>query len=178
MQATDVELLLVHCSIQDCLTVCKQIRWIEWFVLDEILETIWLWRKINLSLLKILLAECLQIIYSLTSHVYNYLTMCRRIIGFGLNCWCCIAAMLGAISFVCRQVGSGSFGILSTKYSFVNLWFNMHINEVWHCVACRGFYAIKATKPNQTWEHFEASKKPHPFTEIWQNQPFHQYLAK
>ena len=58
--------------------------------------------------------------------------------------------MLGAISFVCRQVGSGSFGILSTKYLFVNLWFNIRINEVWHCVACRGFYAIKSTKPNQT----------------------------
>ena len=36
--------------------------------------------------------------------------------------------MLGTISFVCRQVGSGSLGILSTKYSFVNLWFNMRIN--------------------------------------------------
>ena len=31
-QVTDVELLLVHSSIQDCLTVCKQMRWIEWFV--------------------------------------------------------------------------------------------------------------------------------------------------
>ena len=174
---TDVELLLVHSSIQDCLTVCQQIRWIEWFVSDEILEIIWLWRKISLSLLKILLAECLQIIYPLTSHVYNYLTMCRWIIDIRLNCWC-IAAMLGAISFVSRREDSGSFGILSTKYSIVNLWFNMGINEVWHCVACRGFYAIKLTKPNQTWEHFEASKKPHPFTEIWQNQPFHQYLAK
>ena len=48
------------------------------------------------------------------------------------------------------QVGSVSFGILSTKYSFVNLWFNMCINEIWHCVACRGFYAIKSTKPNKT----------------------------
>ena len=53
--------------------------------------------------------------------------------------------MLGAISFVCRQVGSGSFGISSTEYLFVNLWFNMRINE-----ACSGFYAIKSTKPNQT----------------------------
>ena len=24
----------------------------------------------------------------------------------------------------------------------------MCINEVWHCVACRGFFAIKSTKPN------------------------------
>ena len=104
----------------------------------------------NYYLLKILLAECLQIIYPLTSHVSNYLTMCWRIIDVGLNCWCCIAAMLGSISFVSRLVGSGSFGILSTKYSFVNLWFNMCINEVWHCVACRGFYAIRSTKPNQT----------------------------
>ena len=67
---------------------------------------------------------------------------------------------------------------INRKYSFVNLWFNMRINKVWHCVACRGFHAIKSTKSNQTWEHFEASKKPHPLTEIWQNQPFHQYLAK
>ena len=51
--------------------------------------------------------------------------MCRRIIDVVLNCWCYIAAMLGAISFVSRQVGSGSFGILSIKYSFVNLWFNI-----------------------------------------------------
>ena len=107
--------------------------------------------------------------YSLTSHVCNYLTMCKWIIDVGLNCWCCIAAMLGAVSFVCRQVGSGSFGILSTKYSFVNLRFNM----CGHCVACRGFYAIKSTKPNQTREHFESSKKPHSFTEIWPNKPFH-----
>ena len=113
-----------------------------------------------------ILVEYLQIMNLLTSHVYNYLTMCRQIIDVGLNCWCCIAAMLGAISFVCWQVGSGSFGILSTKYLFVNLRFNMCINKVWHCVACRGFYAIKSTKPNQTWEHFESSKKSHLFTEI------------
>ena len=31
---------------------------------------------------------------------------------------------------MCKQVGSGSFGISSTKYSFVNLRFNMCINEV------------------------------------------------
>ena len=88
--------------------------------------------------------------YSLTSHVYNYLTMCREIIDVGLNCWCCIAAMLGAISSVCRLVDSGSFWISSTKYSFVNLRFNMCINEFWHSVACRGFlcHKINQTKPN------------------------------
>ena len=47
---------------------------------------------------------------------------------------------------MCRQVGSGSFGILSTKYSFVNLWFNMCINEVWHC-DLQGFLCHKI---NQT----------------------------
>ena len=26
--------------------------------------------------------------------------------------------------------------------------YSMRINEVWHCVACRGLYAIKSTKPN------------------------------
>ena len=33
---TDIELLLVHSSVQDCLTVFKQMikKWIEWFVLD------------------------------------------------------------------------------------------------------------------------------------------------
>ena len=33
---TDVELLLMHSSVQDCLTVCKQMikKWIGWFVLD------------------------------------------------------------------------------------------------------------------------------------------------
>ena len=68
---------------------------------------------------------------------------------------------------MCRQVGSGSFGISSTKYSFVNLRFNMCINEVWYCVACRGSCAIKSTKSNQTkLEHFESSEKPHLFTEI------------
>ena len=75
--------------------------------------------------------------------------------------------MLEAISFLSRQVGSGSFGILSTKYSFVNLWFNMHINEVWHCVACRGFYAIKSTKPNlRTFWGFQKTS------------PFHWNLTK
>ena len=124
-------------------------------------------KKISLSLLKILLAECLQIIYPLTSHVYNYLTMCRRIIDVGLNCWCCIAVMLAAISFVSKQVGSGSFGILSTKCLFVNLWFNMCINEVWYCVACRSFYAIKSTKPNlKTFWSFQKTS------------PFHWNLTK
>ena len=146
-QVTDVELLLVYSSVQDCLTVYKQMRWIEWFIKDEIFEIIWLWRKISLSLLKILFAKCLQIMYSLQVMCINYLTMCRWIIDVELNCWCCIVAMLGVISFVCRQVGSGSFGILSTKYSLVNLWFNMCINKVLHWVACRGFYAIKSIKP-------------------------------
>ena len=39
-----------------------------------------------------------KIIYSLTSHVYNYLTMCRWIVDVGLNYRCCVAVMLGAIS--------------------------------------------------------------------------------
>ena len=99
--------------------------------------------------------------YSLTSHVYNYLTMCRRIVDVGLNYLCYVAEMLGAISFVSRQMGTGSFGILSTKYSFVNLRFNICINEVWHCVACSVSCAIKSTKL-----HFESSKKHHLFTEI------------
>ena len=113
--------------------------------------------------MKISLAECLQIMYLLTSHMYNYLTMCRQIIDVGLNYWCCMAVMLGAISFVCRQVGSGSFGILSTKYLFVNLWFNMCINEVWHCVACRGFYAIKPKQTKLNLRTFWVFQKTSPF---------------
>ena len=107
--------------------------------------------------------------YLLTSHVYNYLTMCKRIIDVGLNCWCCIAAMPGAISFVCRHVVSDSFGILS-KYLFVNLWFNMCINEVSHC-GLLGFCAFN--QPNQTklnLRTFWVFQKTSPFTKIWSNR--------
>ena len=33
---------------------------------------------------------------------------------------------------MCMQVGTGSFEVLSTEYSFGNLWFNMCINEDRH----------------------------------------------
>ena len=32
-----------------------------------------------------------------TNHVHNYLTMCKEIADVGLNYWCCVAAILGAI---------------------------------------------------------------------------------
>ena len=56
----------------------------------EILEVIWLWRKISLSLLK-------NISEMFTNHVYNYLTMCKQIADIGLNNWCYVAVMVGAI---------------------------------------------------------------------------------
>ena len=33
---------------------------------------------------------------------------------------------------VCKEMDSGLFGLLSTKYSFKNLRFNMCINGSWH----------------------------------------------
>ena len=33
----------------------------------------------------------------LTNHVYSYLTMSKQIADVGLNYWCCVAVMLGAI---------------------------------------------------------------------------------
>ena len=32
-----------------------------------------------------------------TNHMYSYLTMCKQIADDGLNYWCCVAVMLGAI---------------------------------------------------------------------------------
>ena len=62
-----------------------------------------------------------------TNHRYNYLTMCKQIADVGLN-YCFIAVVLGAIS-LCADKGALAH-LESTKYLFVNLRFNMCLNEV------------------------------------------------
>ena len=64
----------------------------------------WLWRKINSSWLKNIMSRMFtDHMYLLTSHAYNYLIMCRQIVDVGLNYWCCVPAMLGAISLCARR---------------------------------------------------------------------------
>ena len=93
-----------------------------------------------------------------------------------IDCWCWVELLVLYSSdawshlFVCRQVGSGSFGILSTKYSYVNLRFNMCINKVWHWVACRGSCAIKPTNQTKLENILSLQKK--------QPSPFHWNLTK
>ena len=65
---TDDDLLLVHSSVQDCLTVCKQMIKSEKNDLYrmEILKVIWLWRKISSTLLKNIISKMF------TNHVFAY----------------------------------------------------------------------------------------------------------
>ena len=56
--------------------------------------------------------------YSLTNHVYNYLTMCKQIADVGLNYWCCVAAMLGAI---CLCAGKWALALLEYYLISINL---------------------------------------------------------
>ena len=55
------------------------------------------WRKMSSSLLKNISKMFTHHMCLLTNPVYNYLTMCKQIADVGLNYWCCVAVMLGAI---------------------------------------------------------------------------------
>ena len=72
-------------------------------------------------------------------------------------------------SIVCRQVGSGSLGILPNKYKR-----NLALSGL------QGLICHKAKQTNQTKlkNILSFQKKKNLFSKIWPNQPFPQYLAK
>ena len=119
---TDVKLLLVHSSVQDCLTVCKQLIESDYNDLHwmEIFEIIWLWRKISSGSLKNIINKMF------TNHMFSLFNYVQT------NCWCWVELLVLCSSsawshlIVCRQVNSGSFGILSTEHLFANLGFNVY----------------------------------------------------
>ena len=138
--------LTLNCSW--CIAVFKTVwlqiydwEWTEWFILDR--NT---WNHLAAKKNKFKLVEKYYFrmftnhMYSLTSRMYNNVLA---------DCWCWVELLVLCSSdawiylFVCWQVDSGSFGILSTKYSFVNFRFNMAINKVLHWVACHKTHQTK-----------------------------------
>ena len=134
-QMTDVKLFLVHSSAWGCLCANKQLKVNRMICIG--------WRYVKSF-------NCGK----------NKLGLCLYWVEFFVLCSCAWSRLI-----VCRQVSSGSFAILSTKYSFGNLRFD--ISKGWHWIACRGLCAISPTnqrnQPTKL-EKIEFSKKTATFS--------------